>query len=221
MLGPLGLNVPLRATNIPFGSTPGGVATGRGVVWLTSSSGRRVSAGSNPAVPMCHTSTSRAPDVKRHLLGEVLWPHTGFGSLKSEFDSPHPDWQRSQKIQDRLGQATYAALWPRAGIGIQGELKPPCRKACGFESHRGYVISESRGEVHLSVKIQGCDSCQTGSIPVPRPCVLVYVKNAPTKGRDGHDGHARSLNAPIAQRSEQQSYTLPVPSSNLGGRIAD
>ena len=26
------------------------------------------------------------------------------------FDSHVPDWQRSQKIQDRLGQATYAAF---------------------------------------------------------------------------------------------------------------
>jgi hypothetical protein len=60
-------------------------------------------------------------------------------------------------------------VWPLIPTAEERSLNLP---QCGFESHRGYVVPESRGGVHISVIIPGCDPGQTGSIPVPRPASL-------------------------------------------------
>ncbi len=92
-------------------------------------------------------------------------------------------------LEKTTGSLERQTTWPSGGIGRHARLKIVCRKACGFESHLGYLYHANMGElVDPPVLEIGAEICV--SVRVRLSVQILGVINPRLKGSKPSISHS-------------------------------
>lgn len=172
-------------------------------------------------------------------MGEVLWPHTGFGYRQSEFNSPLPHWLGS------AGSTPARSLRSPSGVASGGVMEAlravspliPTAEESGLNPVQVSVrirqrVCSTHGEHSVSgLALRAVNPAGRGSNPPVHPfasysCCLVRPGFGHRGGPVPTAGADTCLNAPTApvglgHPSYKRNYSGSIPDGRIRGSLME